>query len=361
MTSRSPIASDLQYSTRSLRMPDKAATQDEGLPRGFLRKIAIETMAAIEAGSYTVPMEGSHSKQENIGEVFDLRKNVENLQTQTLYYGSDSTLSSWAQSKPEEVRLVSERKIWAVETSTIETARRIVQIVSDSHPAASAGNVQDDDVPRGRGHAVGILNFASAKSPGGGFLNGSRAQEESIARSSTLYHSLTSPTGQQYYEYNKSIITRRNDGHYSHAMVYSPSVLVFRDDNGGWIHPYEVDIVTSAAVNAGVVRQKRQRALDKGQEAKSEEEMEGNIYTTMKERMGRLLYLFELQGVRNVVLGSFGTGAFKNSVDMIMDIWTELLDGVDARFGKSFERVVFGVIGNETYLKFAERFGVKTG
>ena len=37
---------------------------------------------------------------------------------------------------------------------------------------------------------IGVLNFASAKRPGGGFLNGSAAQEESLARSSALYVSL---------------------------------------------------------------------------------------------------------------------------------------------------------------------------
>lgn len=37
---------------------------------------------------------------------------------------------------------------------------------------------------------IAILNFASANNPGGGFINGAQAQEESIARASSLYASL---------------------------------------------------------------------------------------------------------------------------------------------------------------------------
>ena len=38
-----------------------------------------------------------------------------------------------------------------------------------------------------KGLCVGVLNFASAKNPGGGFLNGSMAQEESLAIASAMY------------------------------------------------------------------------------------------------------------------------------------------------------------------------------
>lgn len=74
----------------------------------------------------------------------------------------------------------------------------------------------------------------------------------------------------------------------------------------------------------------------------------------MKERMARLLFLFESQGVRDVVLGSFGTGVFRNKVSMVAGIWAELLLEDGARYKHSFERVVFAVLGRETFDEFKE-------
>jgi uncharacterized protein (TIGR02452 family) len=81
-------------------------------------------------------------------------------------------------------------------------------------------------------------------------------------------------------------------------MIYSPGVIFFRDDEGGWTEPLEADVLVSAAVNAGVARRAGEGA-------------EVRIEAAMRERMARVLFLFSQQGVRNVVLGSFGTGVFR--------------------------------------------------
>ena len=130
-------------------------------------------------------------------------------------------------------------------------------------------------------------------------------------------------------------------------MLYIPRVLFFRSDKGDWLPPIEVDIVSSAAVNAGVVRRylRERNSADEGQ-----------LEEAMKERMARILYLFEKRGVRNLVLGSFGTGVFRNKVEVVADIWKELLVGPDARFGRSFDRVIFAVLGHATFEIFEDTF-----
>ena len=42
-------------------------------------------------------------------------------------------------------------------------------------------------------------------------------------------------------------------------MVYSPGIVLIRDDDREWRSPVEVDVLTSAAVNAGEIRRKLER------------------------------------------------------------------------------------------------------
>ena len=212
---------------------------------------------------------------------------------------------------------------------------------------------------------LGILNFASATKPGGGFINGATAQEESIARSSSLYESLSSRTAKPFYE-----LHRRDDGGglYTHSMIYSPTVVLFRDDNGAWVTPLRVEVVTSPAVNAGQVRKKYGRHNSRQHRSDADDNrdggaaaIEGLIREVMTERMGRILALFELRGVRNLVLGSFGTGVFQNDVRMVAEIWRELLVGRQARFSTSFDRVLFAIPDGNTLNRFKDGLGPVSG
>ncbi|KAJ2930172.1 hypothetical protein H1R20_g6968, partial [Candolleomyces eurysporus] len=308
------------------------------------REIAATTIATIDDGSYELD-----------GQTYELRPTVDDMIERTMYYPPDSELADWPKAPASEETNSSnfQTDVQIVQCSTLEGCQRLHELL--------AGLEGDGD------KRIGVLNFASAKKPGGGFLTGAQAQvsplsctdaaielirlacaqEETIARSSTLYASLMIDTAQQFYTVHHSCI---KDGYYTHAMIYSPRVQIFRNDAGTWHAPIEVDVLTSPAVNAGDVRRK---AKSQWEEGDSEEE---KIEIVMKERMGRLLYLFEQQGVRNLILGSFGTGVFRNSVEVVAKLWIELMIAEGSRFKHSFERVLFAIIDAPTVTRFRDVF-----
>lgn len=76
----------------------------------------------------------------------------------------------------------------------------------------------------------------------------------------------------------------------------------------------------------------------------------------MTERMARILALFENRGDRWIVLGSYGTGVFRNSVETVAEIWARLLLKEDSRFAGVFERVEFAIVGQDTFQRFSSVF-----
>ncbi|KAI9465154.1 hypothetical protein BJY52DRAFT_667213 [Lactarius psammicola] len=286
------------------------------------RRIADETLAAIERGE--VELQGS---------TYNIREIVSHSIDNTIFFSPESTLATWSTATPASHPAVP-GQLELCEGSTLQRARALL------HELNTNATITADGPGR-----VGVLNFASATKPGGGFLSGAQAQEESLARASTLYVSLVTPTASQFHQLHKQ---DRRGGFYTHAMIFSPSVLVLRDDDGAWVPPYQIEVVTCAAVNAGVVRQRAGDSLGPDTVAR--------IEGTMRERMARILFLFEQRGLRNIVLGSFGTGVFRNDVGMVADIWFDLLAEDGARFAHSFDRVVFGIIDRPTVERFKAVF-----
>jgi uncharacterized protein (TIGR02452 family) len=168
------------------------------------------------------------------------------------------------------------------------------------------------------------LNFASAKNPGGGFLSGSQAQEESLARSSGLYACLLPMT--EMYDYNRNIGTSL----YSDYMIYSPRVPVFRHDDGLLREqPFCASFVTAPAVNAGAVM-------------KNETQNVWFIGPTMAARTNKILWAAQHQGHDTLILGAWGCGVFGNEPSAVAQVFSDAL-GPNGLFHGTFERVVFAV------------------
>ncbi len=189
------------------------------------------------------------------------------------------------------------------------------------------------------GEVVFCLNFASAKNAGGGFLGGAEAQEESLARSSALYPCLVQ-FQQDFYDYH-----RHGDTYYSHRMIYSPNVPVFKDDNGRLLdQPYEVSFLTSPAVNVGALKQKYQYNTAKTDEL-------------MLKRTEKLLSIAYVQGYKTLVLGAWGCGVFRQDPEKVAQYFAHFLCA-GGLFENCFEKVVFAVLSRDekNILPFQELF-----
>lgn len=193
---------------------------------------------------------------------------------------------------------------------------------------------------------IAVLNFASAKNPGGGFLNGVQAQEESLARSSALYPSLLNCP--QYYEFhraNRSLL-------YSNRMIYSPGCPVFRKDDGTLLEtPYRVDFITSAAPNAGMIARNQPEDMNK-------------IPEVLRDRGAKILSLAASYQCDVLILGAWGCGVFRNDPAIVAQMFGDYLLP-NGQFANKFKTVLFSVLDTSKQQniinEFKKRFPEFTG
>ena len=165
---------------------------------------------------------------------------------------------------------------------------------------------------------VACLNFASAHKPGGGWLSGAQAQEESLARASALVAALASVP--EYHAYHR----RHRDPLYTDRVVHSPGVPVFRDDEGRFVDPYRVAFLTAAAPHAGHLRE----PVD--------------LPAVLRRRAGRVLAVAHRHSHRRLVLGAWGCGVFRNDPRQVAAAFAALL-APGGSFAGRFPQVVFAI------------------
>ena len=159
------------------------------------------------------------------------------------------------------------------------------------------------------------LNFANGVHPGGGFLEGARAQEEVLCRSSALYETLV---GDRMYEAH----ARRPRPDSSDWAIYSPGVPVFRTDDGATLpRPWPLHVLTCAAPYAPAVGQPESGDL-------------------LERRIGRVLAIARAHGHTALVLGAWGCGAFYDDPLRTARDFRAALEG---EFAGSFADVVFAI------------------
>lgn len=169
-----------------------------------------------------------------------------------------------------------------------------------------------------------VLNFASARTPGGGFLRGGAAQEESLCRATTLYHALASQ--EAYYARNKAAIDTR----YADIGLYTPKVRQIRNAYEGLQPASDLfAVITVAAPN-------RRAAREQGEDHQIAKAFD----RCLEERVALILQIAASQGHDGVLLGAWGCGVFGNDPDRVAKAFINSLNG---RFSGTFRRVHFAV------------------
>ncbi len=236
--------------------------------RDTMIQIAQDTMAISKKGEYQIG---------NRLYVFDIKNDT------TLFTDMESVISA-----VKKKSKIGNQKIEVVNEGTVDAVFRLSKGVQ-------------------KNMSLGILNFASAYNPGGGFESGAMAQEECLAYCSDLYKKQVEGAW-DYYEINRA----KSNPIYTDTMFMS-NVTFFRNGDFTLIpNPTMCNVLTCPAVNIGALRGRVGVNINAAKE-------------TMKNRMRKILYLFAYYGCENIVLGAYGCGVFGNDPNDVARNWYELL------------------------------------
>lgn len=172
------------------------------------------------------------------------------------------------------------------------------------------------------------LNFANGVSPGGGFLYGALAQEESLCRASALYQTLV---GDPMYDFHQ----KRGLPDSTDWTIYSPDVPIFRNDDGTELdQPWTMSFLTSAAPVASMVGQPKSEKL-------------------LRQRIHRILAIASAYGYETLILGAWGCGAFHNDPYQTAHDFRKYLED---DFSGHFAKVIFAITDWSTERRFLRPF-----
>lgn len=187
--------------------------------KDFFANLEKETLEVCEKGHYR-NLKGGTVK---------FKKELRDARDNTFLIKAKDNLTTYRRESAKESNIVLKQE------STIDTLQNLREIYPEEK--------------------ILLLNFASAKNPGGGFLRGSQAQEESLARSSGLYPCLQEIP--EFYDRDKG------DTLYSSDAIYSENVPFIRDNQGHFLQDFLMtDVLTIAAPNASAAMEHGERDKD---------------------------------------------------------------------------------------------------
>lgn len=201
--------------------------------------------------------------------------------------------------------LMREARINRTRIVDMTTQEAIWKIYHGDQASRDIGICFDEENQR-----LAALNFASFKNPGGMYMEGSSAQEESLCHYSNLYSALKNRD--DYYRMNRYLL---NDGVYETRGLYTPDVYFFNPDDediqGCNITPETdmaiCDVITLAAPN-------HKAAINHGVG-------EETLYYAMIDRVDAIISVAAQMNVTVLILGAYGCGVFGWDPEEVADIF----------------------------------------
>ena len=174
-----------------------------------------------------------------------------------------------------------------------------------------------------------VLNMASHVHPGGGVENGAKSQEECLFRCSNLFETM-----------DKKFYPLEDD-----CCLYTTNALFFKDVYYNYIWAVTVDVISIAAFDLNLSHGRRSKIAD---------------YERMTKNKIRLMCSLPAQHeAKNLILGAWGCGAFKNDPEKIANYFKEIL--IEEGYSSLYDNVIFAVINDSlsvgnNYLVFKNAF-----
>ncbi|MBR4628092.1 MAG: TIGR02452 family protein [Ruminococcus sp.] len=184
-----------------------------------------------------------------------------------------------------------------------EISREVPYRVEDNTVRQTTVQAILDNADSGK---VIALNFANAMYPGGGYVLGGNAQEESLCRASLLYYTIK--TQKRYYRKNRLHVLPN----YTDIMIYSENVPVIRDDSGAKLE----DPLTCAFITCPAVNRTFAKFMMRGKK----------IDRIMRTRIKRIINLAVMKEPDVIVLGAFGCGMFGNKREKVLPVFEEMIN-----------------------------------
>lgn len=168
-----------------------------------------------------------------------------------------------------------------------------------------------------------LLNFASYLNPGGCFLQGSSAQEESLCHHSFLYEVIKEIS--EYYDWNQA---HKNKGMYEDRALYSPDIFFFSEDG----NIRKADVLTCAAPNRSLL-------------LKYHSFTEENNHAALTSRIEFIKNICVENNCEQVILGAWGCGVFCQDPENIASLFI-------SKFSHTGMTVIYAIPDEKTFKVF---------